>query len=246
MNTQPFGVVSPKKDDDQRGVVIDLSEVRRRLGEGQNPSIDDVLKALEIERQQVDQLIVRMSGVERTQQADAKHFRANVAEVVEPLVAKATKKPLLMVVRFQVVIGLVLLAVCLSMYFSFKSVYSSVNAVSDYAATKASWQAVGLLETELAGKATKAELKVVQTKADQSVVERLAQELRAKDGNHDKRLIDLATDLMSKANKEDVDKLNARLRATRFKVRSLEVRMKEISTPPPASAVEVDGRPKTM
>lgn len=247
MNTQPFVVQKPTvpdPDESRHGQLVDLQEVRRRLAEMKEPTPKDFLEALNAERAQVDRLTAQVQNIEQCQLVDSKHFGANVAEVVEPLVAKAAKKPLLMVVSVQVVLAAVLLATCVSMYFSFRSVNSSVNAVSDYAATKASWQAVGVFEDELATKATKTELKVVQTKADQSVVERLAQELRDNDGNHDNRLNDLATDLMAKANRQDVEKLSARLRATRSKVRSLEQRMKELA-PTPDSAPSAD-LPKTM
>jgi hypothetical protein len=239
-NTVPSSLPS-----DQRGQLIDLNEVRTRLKEKANPTVADVLEALDFERRHVDQLTVRILDLERDQITNNKHFNANVAEVAKPIVAQATKVSSRKTARLLAVFGLILLVVCLLGYRSFQSVYSRVGEVQDSLALKADKAVVEQLTVQLATKANKSDLKVIEAKADRSVVERLVQEIKGADGVHDQRLNDLATDIMSKANKGDVDKLAARLRSTRSKVRSLEQRMKELA-PPPMVVVPSAALPKTM
>jgi len=236
MNTQ--------RDGSQSAQVFDLSTVRQRLDEGKDQSIQDVLEAIRVEKDLLDQTVGRVQKLEAEISANEKRFDNNVAEVAKPIVAQTTKDVFRKTVGVQAVFALLFVLVCLLVYSSFQSVHQQLDTVHDQMDNKASEQAVEKLAVVLATKATKAELKVVETKAEQSVVERLSQELRDKDGIHENRLNDLATDLMAKANKQDVSKLSARLRATRNKVRSLEQRMKELA--PLEKPSEVDGLPKTM
>lgn len=246
VDTQPFGVVKPPKQDDQKGVVIDLVEVRKRLAEKANPTPSDFLEALDAERAQVDLLTQKVDALENERGTDNKNFKADVTDIAKPIVAQAIAASRRKTMRLQATFGLIAVILCLFGIFSFKGVYRQVDELEVRVDSKASWEAVGNLYDELLTKATKAELKVVATKADKSVVERLADEIRSKDSTQDKQLTDLATDLMSKANKEDVDKLSARLRATRKKVRSLEQRMKDLAVQPAGTSDVPESRPKTM
>ena len=236
MNTQ--------RDGSQRAQVFDLSTVRQRLAESKDPSIQDVLEGIRAEKDLLDQTVGRVQKLETELSSNEKRFDDNVAEVAKPIVAQTTKDVFRKTVGLQAVFGLLFVLVCLLAYNSFQSMHQQMGVIHTQMDHKASKQSVDNLIVELATKATKAELKVVETKAEQSVVERLSQELRDKDGIHENRLNDLATDLMAKANKQDVSKLSARLRATRNKVRSLEQRMKELT--PLEKPSEVDGLPKTM
>lgn len=243
MDTQPFafGAAVPKPpvfdpDEGRHGQVIDLQEVRRRLAEKKDPTPKDFLEALNAERTQVDRLTVAMADAERDKLKDNKHFGANVSEVANPLIAAAIQTSYWKIFGVAVVVGLVLLALAMVGVWSHQALQSRVSRVEYGLTTKADQAQVDKLATQLATKAEKSELKAIEAKADRSVVERLSQELKDKDGAHDARLNDLATDLMSKANQDQVEKLSARLRSTRSKVRSLEQRMKEISAP---SAVPV-------
>ncbi len=251
MDTQPFviGATAPKPpvsdpDESRHGQVLDLQEMRRRLAEKKNPTVKDALEALSVERAQTDQLTIRVADLENDKLKDNKHFGANVSEVAKPLIATAVQTSYRKIWSVAVVAGLVLLAVVTVGVWSHQALKSRVSLVEYGLTAKADQAQVDKIVSQLTTKADKSELKAIEAKADRSVVERLSQELKEKDGAHDARLNDLATDLMSKANQEEVEKLSARLRSTRSKIRSLEQRMKEFSTSVPAPAPAVP--PKTM
>ncbi|GEM_PF-5804862 len=239
MDTQPFafGALPPKPsvpdpDDGRHGQIIDLQEVRRRLTEKKDPTVKDVLEVLNAERVQTDRLVVQIADLERDKLKDSKHFGANVSEVVAPLISKAIWTSYRKIFGVVVLASLALVIVAMVGVWSHQALQLRVSRVESGLTTKANQAQVDKIVAQLTDKADKSELKVIEAKADRSVVERLTQELNSKDSVHDGRLNDLATDLMSKANKEDVDKLSARLRSTRSKVRSLEQRMKELVASP--------------
>ncbi len=240
MDTQPIialGATVPKPqvsdpDEGRHGQLFDLQEMRRRLAEKKDPTTKDFLEALNAERTQVDRLTVQMANVERDKLKDNKHFGANVSEVANPLIAAAIQTSYRKIFGITVMVGLVLLAVAMIGVWSHQALQSRVSRVEYGLTIKADQAQVDKIVVQLTTKTDKSELKAIEAKADRSVVDRLSQELKDKDGVHDGRLNDLATDLMSKANQEQVDKLSARLRTTRSKVRSLEQRMKELILTP--------------
>lgn len=139
---------------------------------------------------------------------DNKRFVANVAEAAEPIITGAIKASERKT-----------------------AVLADMGVVRQVVTTKADKAEVASVAEHLDAKADKTELKRIEFKADRSVVERLAEEMKSQDGEHTQCLMIWLRDIMSKANRGDVDKLSARLRATRSKVRLLEQRMNELVQP---------------
>ncbi len=247
MDTGLQGMPPLSEDDSGRhGQLIDLRQVRERLATKlKDPSIKDLVEALDAERLHTDRLTTRVGDLERDQLTDSKYFNNNVSEVARPIAARAVELLNAKMVRLMLFLGLALLLVVVIGAWSYKTMRSQVVQVQSDLLTKADKAQVDRVKELLHMKADRNQLNAIKLKADQSVVERLSQELRDKDGGHEDRISNLATDLMSKANKDDVLKLDARLRQTRFKVRSLEQRVKEL-TPSPTVSPPSDTLPKTM
>lgn len=259
------GVGSPPKNDGQRGVVFDPTEVKKRLhvvSEDQDgpsgkpePTLQDLLDNIGDQRRFVGSLEHRVDQLQQAQQRHDQHFAANVREVVAEDITK-THQSLRSRVTWSLIIGVIAFVLGIlgnivgwSALTSAFSVKSEVVQVKQDLAAKADRTEVAKLSELLLSKADKSELKAIAAKADKSVVERLSDELKTKDGAHDQRLNDLATDLMSKADKAQVAKLAARLRSTRAQVNVLQKRVQDLqdaAQPPPAVNLQTDERPKTM
>ena len=256
-NTDPYGrtgVGLPPKDEGQKGVVFDLEEVRRRLKQKSEPTTKDLAEALEVERAFSDSLDIGLGQVRRDLIAMDAHFSGNVREVVAEDLAAV--KPLSSRVTWGIAIGILAFILGLlgnivgwSALTSASSAKDQVTQVKRELADKADRAEVTKLSAVLLTKADKSELKAIEAKADKSVVERLAAELENKGGAHDQRLNDLATDLMSKADKTAVAKIAARLRSTRAQVNVLQKRVQDLqdaAQPPPAAQPPAVDHPKTM
>lgn len=244
MDTQPRDharsarVTAPYGTDDggQRLQPIDLDEVRRRLKdlrEKKEPTIQDLLESLDLERTHADRLDTRVGQLERDVLAMNSHFGANVAEVVNPLIAKAIKEArqwrhlAFLAVGVLVVGTLAVAAILLA-----SSVSDGVQGLHQQMASKADKAQLAKLADQLNSKADKVQvdkhLLAIELKADKSVVERLARELQDTDRSQSERINDVATEFFAKADKVQVNKLASRLRTTRQKLNQLERRVQDI------------------
>lgn len=101
---------------------------------------------------------------------DNKRFVANVAEAAEPIITGAIKASERKT-----------------------AVLADMGVVRQVVTTKADKAEVASVAEHLDAKADKTELKRIEFKADRSVVERLAEEMKSQDGEHTQCLNDLAT-----------------------------------------------------
>ncbi len=221
---------------DDKGQIIDLGEVRRRLDENQNPTTKDFFDALMAERREVDRLTKVSTDVSDAQGKMQKHFKADVLEVVREAAESESPK------KSHKLVNAALVLAVLGLAFGLLGNFAGWSAFSDASSAKAEARATKNqvevkadrveVKNALETKANKAEvenqLKTIETKAEMSVVDRLVAELRARDGTQDQQISDIATRLMAKAEKEDVNKIAAKMRQTTNRVGKLEKRIQEL------------------
>jgi hypothetical protein len=225
--TAPYGLDGSKDQE-----IIDLTEVRRRLQAQKEPTAQDFLDALALHGVHAESMERRVGQVERDLIAMDRHFGANVAEVVKPLITKALNEARYWRHLALLAFGVLVVGVfAVAAIFMASSTRTDLRSLRHDLSAKANQSQVEAISRELETKADKAEvskrLLAVELKADKSVVEQLARELQDADKDQGERVNDLATTLLSKADKAEVGKIASRLRATRYKLDRLERRFQD-------------------
>jgi hypothetical protein len=241
--------VSPA--DPNKGQVIDLDEIKRRMKEGKEPTVHDLLDAIGLERREVEAVGRRLEAVETEQSKDRKHFGANVREVItEELRDFASSRSKVAWALGLAIVGLVIgLVANIPGWSAFSDAnLAKMEAASAKAAVgeKADRLELVKVKDQLTTKADKAEVNQklqdlqdeINLKADIKTV------LQAMGAKADKAEVDNKLEgLTTKADKAEVRKIASALRG---RAKKLEERMKvlEDKVEPPAPSPSAE--PKTM
>lgn len=244
--TGPAGQPTTGVPSDAKLQLVDLGEVRRRIAEKREPTVRDVLALMEVERHHSDQLDLTIGQMQRDQASRDRDFKGEVLNAVEGHFRLSKNglrlKRLTWAIGGLAVLFLIGFIVALSAAIDAQSAQETAEATKNAIGEKADRLELAKFKegTEANFAKMQTEIKVIATKADQSVVDRLAAELRARDGQQEARISDISTLLMAKADKERVEKLAAMLRVkvSRGEMRKLEARIQQLEaqklTPVPA------------